>query len=83
MYGRGWPWTLLSFAWARHAQLFYALWAGHPCNGLTGVSRVACIRDSNFYCLEHPMPYAFAFIYVRNFLSHSLRSKVGRSLGIW
>jgi hypothetical protein len=60
-YGKGWPWTPLSYTWARHAQPFYALRAGHPINGVMAVLgvRLLGVRPAViFYPLGHPTPYA-------------------------
>jgi hypothetical protein len=50
-----------SFTQARHAQPFYALQAGHPLNGITAVSGVACPQGgwpaAVFYPLGYPTTY--------------------------
>jgi hypothetical protein len=57
-YGKGWPRTHLSITRARHALLFYALWAVAPETALQlTVSGVAALRESgqaDYSCLLPP-----------------------------
>jgi hypothetical protein len=57
VYGKGWPWTPLSFTMTHHALQFYAVMA---------VSRVVCPQGgcpvAVFYPFGHPMPYAYAIM---------------------
>jgi hypothetical protein len=60
-YGKGYPQTDKSFMRARHAQPSYALWAGHPPNGIMAVWGMARPQGGRpaavFFHLGYPFPY--------------------------
>jgi hypothetical protein len=60
-YGKGYPRTDESFMRARHARPLYALWVGHPPNGLTAVWGVARPQGGRLAAVFFPLGYPFAY----------------------
>jgi hypothetical protein len=71
--GKGWPRTPKSFTRARQALPFYALWAGHPWNGLTAVSGVVHPQGRRLAAVFHPHGHPKSCVYGIQFTAQTTK----------